>query len=190
MADPSQAPTLPAAAWLFSDVDEVWDVLPDPHHDVIASVRAILERLGLPFVQPQDTSTSYDAEGVAINLHIRHACDGTLMAVCINPQRVTLHWPPGSLAVPELDQSMAEALESLLTGHNVIHGMRRAGTTTGAVTEVWLPGRLRRVLPRHDAPGLRAAALRRLPWRDSLTHATLSFARDTALAPAERRDIV
>jgi hypothetical protein len=77
--------------------------------------------------------------------------------------------------------------QAILDGTNLIRTRTSAGKVVAVVTDLWLPGRLRRTLPRLDARGARPRVLRHLPWQARRTDATLSFARQPALArPAER----
>jgi hypothetical protein len=172
----------------FGDIDEVWDELSAAHRAATRQVRAVLARLDLPFARPDDATTTYDSTNEAVHLKIRHRTDDTVVAVLLFADRAALHWPGGYLTKPSWDRELADTLEAMLGGTNVIRTWTHTGKVVAVDTEVWLPGRLRRALPRLDAPGLRARILRRLPWQARRTDATLSYARRPALAPPAERD--
>ncbi|MCW2994138.1 MAG: hypothetical protein JWQ18_1633 [Conexibacter sp.] len=172
----------------FGDIDEVWDELSARHRAAITEVRGVLTRLGLPFARPEDATTTYDPANEAVHLKIRHRTDATIVAVLLFADQVALHWPGGRLTKPECDRELLDALEAMLGGTNVIRTWTHASKVIAVDTEIWLPSRLRRALPRLDAPGTRARILRRLPWPARRTDATLSYARRPALAPPAERD--
>jgi hypothetical protein len=179
----------PATAY-FADVDEVWHELSETQRAPVQAVRTILSQLDLPFARPGDSTTTYDQTNAAIHLKIRHVADRAVVAILVDPDRVALHWPGGTIARPAWDSQLADALEAMLTGCNVIRSWLHGGKVVAVDSEIWLPGRLRRALPRMQAPGLLALALRRLPWPARRLDATLSFAREPALAPPAERDRV
>jgi hypothetical protein len=158
------------------------------HRATIGDVRAVLTRLDLPFAQPGDATTTYDQAAAAVHLKIRHSADTAVVAVLLFADGVSLHWPGGHLTKPAWDRALADSLQAMLGGTNVIRTWTHAGKVVTVDTDVWLPDRLRRTLPRLDAPGARARILRHLPWQARRTDATLSFARRSALAPPSERD--
>jgi hypothetical protein len=174
----------------FGDIDEVWDELSAAHRDAIGEVRAVLARLDLPFARPGDATTTYDPTDQMVHLKIRHNIDNAVVAVLLFADRVALHWPGGCLTKPDWDNELADVLEAMLGGTNVIRTWRHCRKVIFVDTEVWLPNRLRRVLPRLNALGLRAWILRRLPWHPRRIDRTLSYARAPALAPPAERDRV
>jgi hypothetical protein len=179
----------PASAY-FADVDEVWDELSDAQRAVVQAVRVILSQLDLRFARPGGSTTTYDQTNTAIHLKIRHATDDTVVAILVNGDRIALHWPGGTIARPSWDQHLADVLEAMLTGHNVIRSWLHGRKVVAVDSEIWMPGRVRRALPRMKAPGVWALVLRRLPWPARRLDATLSFAREPALAPPAERDRV
>jgi hypothetical protein len=179
-----------SASAYFSDVDEVWDELSDAQRAVVQAVRTILSELDLRFARPSGSTTTYDQTNAAIHLKIRHAADDAVVAILVNADRVALHWPGGTIARPTWDQHLTDALEAMLTGCNVIRSWLHGRKVVAVDSEIWMPGRVRRALPRMEAPGARALALRRLPWPARRLDATLSFAREPALAPPAARDSV
>jgi hypothetical protein len=177
-------------ATYFADVDEVWSELSPAQHDVVHNVRAILTRLDLRFARPDDATTTYDQAGGLIHLKIKHGADDAVVAVLAGPEGVVVIWPGGTVRRTDWDPHQADVLEAMLTGGNVIRSWLHGSKVVTADTEFWLPGRLRRTLPRFVAPGARAAVLRRLPWTPRRVDATLSFSRKPALAPPAKRDRV
>ncbi|MDA0184781.1 hypothetical protein OJ997_31050 [Solirubrobacter phytolaccae] len=173
----------------FADVDEVWDALPAERREVVEAVREVLGRVAAPYAPPEATSTTYDADGATVDLKIRHAEDGTGLAVLASDRRVVLHWPGGMLAAPAWSTELAETLEAMLTGGNVLRGWLKGGKVVRAQAEVWLPGRVRRRLALVEAPGGRAKAMRWLPGQGRRMDATLSFLRTPALAPTAPEDV-
>jgi hypothetical protein len=174
----------------FADAEKVWDELSDAQRAVIQAVRTMLGRLDLRFARPRDSATTYDETNTDIHLKVRHAADDTLVAILVDADRVALHWPGGTIARATWDQQLVDVLEAMLTGHNVIRSWLHGQKVVAVDTEIWMPGRVRRALPGLKAPGALAFALRRLPWPARRMDATLSYAREPALAPTEPRDRV
>ena len=174
----------------FQDIAEVWGELSAAHCSAIGEIRGLLTEMVLPFAQPADTTTTYDQPRGDIHLKIRHGACNTAVAILLFADQVQLHWPGGLITKPAWDRELADALKALLGGTNVIRTWGHTGKVFAVDTEIWLPGGLRRALPRFNAPGLRPAILRRLPWKARRTDATLSFARQPALAPPADRDRV
>jgi hypothetical protein len=179
-----------ANAAFFADADEIWERLPDRQRHVITQMREMLARLDLPYARPEGTRTTIDEDDHTVWLQIKHTSDSVKLAVMVLDDEVVLHWPGGRYSRSDWDSALADALQALLTGRNVVHMQRHFRTVVAVDTQVWLDGKVRRWLPPLLRAGRRRRLLRRLPWEAHRVDSTISFMRPNALAAAADDDLV